>query len=54
MSWPDASGADRQLISLGREWAVFSNTPPGAGQTRLERMTTDDLLAGSGQFLSAG
>ena len=54
VNWPDASGADRQLISLGREWAVFSNTPPGAGQTRLERMTTDDLLAGSGQFLSAG
>lgn len=51
VDWSDASGADRQLISLGREWAVFSNTPPGAGQTRLERMTTDDLLAGSREFL---
>lgn len=51
VDWSDASGADRQLISLGREWAVFSNTPPGAGQTRLERMTTDDLLVGSREFL---
>ena len=54
VSWPDAPGADRRLVSLGREWSLFSNTPPGAGQTRFERIATDDLLAGSGQFLSAG
>lgn len=51
VDWSDASGADRQLISLGQEWALFSNTPPGAGQTRLERMATADLLAGSREFL---
>ena len=54
VSWPDAPGADRRLVSLGREWSLFSSTPPGAGQTRFERIATDDLLAGSGQFLSAG
>ena len=54
MSWTDAPGADRRLVSLGREWFPFSSTPPGAGQTRFERIATDDLLAGSGQFLSAG
>ena len=54
VSWPDASGADRRLVSLGREWSLFSSTPPGAGQPRFERIATDDLLAGSGQFLPAG
>lgn len=54
VNWPDAPGADRRLVSLGREWSLFSSTPPGAGQTRFERIATDDLLAGSGQFLSAG
>lgn len=54
VSWSDASGADRQLVSLGREWSLFSSTPPGADQTRFERIATDDLLAGSGQFLPAG
>lgn len=54
VNWPDAPGADRRLVSLGREWSLFSSTPPGAGQTRFERIATDNLLAGSGHFLPAG
>lgn len=49
--WSGSSGSDRLLVSLGPEWSVLSNTPPGAGQTRRERIATADLLAGSREFL---
>lgn len=50
VDWAGAEG-ERRLVWLGQEWSLTENTPPGAGEARMERVATADLLAGKGAFI---